>query len=162
MTLISLVFGLIISIISGIIFTYNTDIRGILNNIAFILVYLIGIYILFYKDGYRKNVAYDNEKILNKFIIFAIGSYVIYYLTGVIITTFSWTTFMLIHSPTYVSLILGAKEIEDLTFKMMNISFIIIIIPVFISSFFGFKTGVDKRKKDREKTTGKIKIQKNN
>ena len=144
--LISMLPNMIISII----FTYNANIRNITTYISLIAVYLIGIFILFYRDGYKKNVNYDNDKILNRFIMSAIISYAIYYLMGIIIYISGWTNFTVIHSPTYIYIILGAVEIEDLTFRMINISFLIAIIPIFISSLLGFIAGKSKREKTRK------------
>jgi len=151
--LLSLVIPIIPNLIISIIFSNDiNNIRTLTGYVLLITVYLISIFILFYRDGYKKNVSYDNNKIFNRFILSAVISYIIYYLIGIIIYIFSWTTFMVIHSPTYICLVLGAlEEPEDITFKLISISSLITIIPIFIFSLSGFKTGINKRKKDRSK-----------
>jgi len=136
---------------------YDEYIRTLTTVISLIMVTLIGLFMLFYKDGQKKNVSYDNDKIFIKFIISVICSYIICYLIG-ILTKF----FIIIYMPSnYLSILITAEAdisiVQNKYFGTLNITFLILLIPMFISSLLGFKKGVVKREKNRTKTITKDK-----
>ena len=130
--------------------THNENIREFTLVISMIVIIVMGLFILFYNDGYRKNVSYD-KNIFIKFIISVAFSYIIYFLIGILIKFHV----LLYSSPFYLSsFITKAGDITILQnqhFGTLNITFFILLIPMFISSLLGFRLGIAKREKDRNK-----------
>ena len=149
--------GFVIVPISGMIIsaiTYNEFIRELIPVISMITVGIAGLFILSYIGGYRKNIAHDNKKIISKFIIAVICSYIIYYLMG-LFTKFAFHfnfNLTLLFYETHESL---AGRLYEEHFGMLNITFFILLIPMFIASLWGFKQGVSKREKERQELVSK-------
>jgi len=122
-----------------------------------IAVFSIILFILFFINGYKKNSRTERDNITKNFIISAICSYVIYYIIGL------FTKFIVIlyvpsyHLSMFISEEIYTSIIQNEHFGTLNIAFLILLIPIFISSLLGFKMGVFKRERERNKLIGKDK-----
>ena len=134
--------------------TADEYIRTLIMVISMIISMAITIYIILYTSGYRKNKSHENYKdselwitvLLTVAIHFIIGlllKYVVFlyfpvvYLSGLIMGD--------VYPETFASLV-------DTHFNIMILSYFLIMIPLVVSMFFGFKKGFRKRQKVREKT----------
>jgi len=149
--LIATIPSIVVASVTGDIF-----IRVLTVFIAETVLIMIGLFVLFYNDGYRRNVSYDKSNKFTGFIISLICSYVIYYLLGVLTKFFfifstDGLGFLLMGVDNVRSLPLGEQAVVP--FGDSTLAFLILLVPVAVLSVLGFKIGHAKRQKDRAKMT---------
>jgi len=139
---------------------YADEVIPNLNNVILAMAEIsIILFILFFINGYKKNsrTGIERDNIVKNFIISAICSYVIYYIIGLLIKFVVILYVPLYYLSMFISEEIYTSIIQKEHFGTLNIVFLILLIPIFISSLLGFKMGVFKRERERNKTTGKDK-----